>query len=206
MSLIPKDKGFFDLFDRQSAELVEAGRLLQKVSRDFVHLQEHAETFGELEHEADITAHEIISKLNRSFITPLEREDILALTHGIDEIVDLIEAAIGKARIYHVTEPTKHMEHMAEIIMKSTLTIQKAVRELRDPKHADRILSYCIEINRLENEGDFAFRSAIEELVTNHVDAFNFVRMKEIYEALEDAIDQCEDIANLIEGIIVKGV
>lgn len=203
---MPKEKVFFELFNRQADDLMNAVRLLREVVLDFKNLETYAEKFSELEHEADITAHEIIDRLNRTFITPLDREDIYALAHGIDEIVDLAEAAVGKARLYRIPAPNEAMLHFVEIIYKSAQEIEKAVKMLESLKNSRRLLDHCIEINRLENEGDTTLRTAMEDLIKNHVDTFELIRWKEIYESLEAAIDKCEDVANILENIIVKGV
>lgn len=203
-SLIPKDEKFFDLLE-------EAADNAQKASAVFLHLVSNwssnspdFKTIRDLEHEGDRMTHEVIDKLNRTFITPIDREDILALASEIDDVVDIIQATTDRMEIFRITTTTPHLVKMVEVVVKATEVAGKAVKSLRDLSHSRRTLDFCIETNRLENEGDALLKEALIELFSAPKDVLEVMKWKEIYEAAEFATDKCEDIANVIEGIVVK--
>ena len=206
MNLIPRDRSFFELLNRQAEGAIKASELLKEFVEVYQDLETYGERIGEIEHEADIATHEIMDRLNRSFITPLDQEDIHALAHNLDDVVDFIEAAVGRTLLYKIERPTEEMKAQTNIILKATRELSKAVDNLSNMKHPRRILDYCIEINRLENEGDRILREALQRLFNETTDAILLLKWKEIYESLEFVIDKCEDIANIIEGIVVKNV
>lgn len=206
MRFISKDSEFFDLFDRQVKDLVTITELLRGFAQDFKDSEAMRTKFKEAEHEADITTHEIIEKVNRTFITPIDREDIHSLAQAMDDVVDLIDASAGRVFLYEIRQPTEEMKRFVEIIHKMVQEIAKTIGMLRNLKNPRRLLDHCIEINRLENEADATLLSGIEKLVKNRQDFFEFMRWKEVYESLESATDKCEDVANIIEGIVIKSV
>lgn len=206
MNLIPRDRSFFKLFSRQAKKVLKASELFKEFVEVYQDLETYSERFSEIEHDGDIAAHEIIDRLNRSFITPLDQEDIHALAHNLDDVVDLIEATAGRTLLYQIPRPTEEMKALADIVLKATRELSKAVDSLDSMKHSRRILDYCIEINRLENEGDRILRETLQRLFNETTDPILLLKWKEIYESLELVIDKCEDIANIIEGIVVKNV
>ena len=158
----------------------------------------------DLEHEGDRMTHELMDKLNRTFITPFDREDILALASEVDDVVDVIQATTDRMQLFRIQTSSPHLVKMAAVIVNATVVVGKAIKSLRDMSHTRRTLDFCIETNRLENEGDALLKEALGELFSDPKDVLEVIKWKEIYEATEFATDKCEDIANVIEGIIVK--
>jgi predicted phosphate transport protein (TIGR00153 family) len=164
-------------------------------------LEGYSERIRELEHKGDNITHEILTKLSTTFITPMDREDIHALSSRLDDVLDLIEAVSNKTILYRLTEFSPEMLELSSIIVRCAAQMQSAVGSL--DKH-DRIMDHLIEINRLENEGDRVSRSAIATLFDNERDPIALIKKKELTEVLEEAIDRCEDVANVIETVVLK--
>lgn len=204
MKIIPRDEGFFELFRLQSDVLVRAAQLLQETIEHFDRRVEYGEKFRELEHEGDAVAHEIIERLNRTFVTPLDREDIHNLAHRVDDIIDMVDSAVGKTLLYRITRPTAEMKDLSKIISAASSEIQRAIQLLGKPKKRKELLDHLIEVNRLENEGDSVARQGMYKIVGGRKNTFDLLRWKEVYESLERAIDRCEDVANTLEGIVIK--
>lgn len=203
-NLIPTEEKFFDLFESQSERICEAARMFRELTANWTGDMSAVEKISDIEHEADITTHEIIDKLNRTFITPFDREDIHELASKMDDVVDLIQGTVSRMQRYQIKKTTDELIQLAEILYKSTGTLKKAILGLRDIKESRRILDYCIEINSLENAGDQMQEIAMEKLFANTRDPLEVIKWKEIYELAETATDKCEDVANVIEGIVVK--
>lgn len=203
-SFIPREEKFFDLFEAQAAHNVEAATLFRALSQKWDLKSPVFEKLKEIEHEADISTHEVMDKLNRTFVTPFDREDIHALASEMDDVVDLIQSISSRMQMYQVDHSSHELEQMAEILYYATENVRKAVASLKDPSKPRRILDYCIEINRLENAGDLMLETAIGNLFKGKPDPLEVMKWKEIYETTEQAIDKCEDIANVIESILVK--
>lgn len=204
MGLLPKEVKFFDMLDGISENVVKGGKTLFDLFADYSKIEEMAKQILELEHEGDILTHQIIDALNRTFLTPFDREDLYSIASKMDDIIDFIEGIVDRFLLYKIKEPTKNAERFAKIIYLSVEEVNKAVTGLRDTRNSRRILDHCIEINRLENEADKVYREAIADLLSTTTDAIEAIKWKEIYEQLEDTTDKCEDVANIIEGIIVK--
>ncbi|HEY4643669.1 MAG TPA: DUF47 family protein [Bacteroidota bacterium] len=204
MRIIPRDEGFFELFRQQGDVLVRAAQLLHETIEHFDRRVEYGEKFRELEHEGDDVAHEIIERLNRTFVTPLDREDIHNLAHRVDDIIDMVDSAVGKTLLYRITRPTAEMKDLSRIISAASSEIQQAVQLLGKPKKRKELLDHLIEVNRLENEGDSVARQGMYKIVGGRKNTFDLLRWKEVYESLERAIDRCEDVANTLEGIVIK--
>jgi len=204
MGLLPKEMKFFDMLDSISENVVKGGKTLLELFADYSKLEEKTKQILELEHEGDILTHQIIDALNRTFLTPFDREDLYSIAGKMDDIIDFIEGIVDRFLLYKIKEPTKNAERFAKIIYLSVEEVKKAVTGLRDTRNSRRILDHCIEINRLENEADKIYREAIANLLSTTTDAIEAIKWKEIYEQLEDTTDKCEDVANIIEGIIVK--
>jgi len=158
----------------------------------------------ELEHEGDSIAHQVISLLHRTFVTPFDREDIALLAHTMDDIIDFIHAAADSMFIYKISAPTDRAKELADIILQGAIEVEKAVRGLRRKSEFKNILERCVEINRLENMADRVYRAAIGELFENTEDIVEIIKWREIYEHLESATDRCEDVADVLEGVAVK--
>jgi predicted phosphate transport protein (TIGR00153 family) len=203
-SLLPREEKFFDFFEQQAQWLKKAAALFKELARDWSPSHAAIEQLREVEHECDITTHEIMDMLNRTFVTPIDREDIHELAKVHDDVVDIIQAVSERMLLFRIQTSTKELLELAEILEEAINNVTKAVSSIRDMNRPRRILDYCIEINRLENRGDRTYERAIGELFNNSSDVLNVIKWKEIYDATEQAIDKCEDIANTIEGIVVK--
>jgi hypothetical protein len=208
MGLIPRDAVFFDLFEKQGRNFEKAAEILCGIKCAPVDFQKVSKNFQELEHDCDEITHSIIERLNKTFLTPFDREDIHALAHELDDVVDFIEEAVFKMRLYHSQVFNEHMSRFLKIITDSLKDVAQALNFLRNRKDMKKVFSICVHINTLENEGDRAHREAMEELILNKdsMDSTSLLGLKEIYEALENTIDRCEDIANILEGIILKNI
>jgi len=203
-SLIPKETKFYDLFDAQAAHSVEAAKVFRELAQKWSLESPAFDRLRDIEHEADISTHEIIDRLNRTFVTPLDREDIHALASEMDDIVDLIQSISSRMHLYRVDHSTQDLVEMADILWQATENVRKALASLRDLANPRRILDYCIEVNRLENAGDHMLEVALGKLFSGNPDPLEVMKWKEIYEVTEAAIDKCEDVANVIESILVK--
>jgi len=200
--LIPKDEKFFVLFKEMTTTIIEGAQLLKEMMDSFESPQLSKKKIKDVEHKADQLTHDIIKKLNKSFVTPLDREDIYALAAALDDILDLIDASAQRVVMYNVEKPTPEAKELAFLILKSCQTIDKAVALLGGK--LEPIAEYCMEVNSLENEADRVCREAISRLFDEERDPIQLIKWKEIYETLERATDKCEDAANILEAVVVK--
>ncbi len=203
-NLIPRDEKFFDMFERAFVNAIEMGTVFNNMLKDYTQVEEKVAKIDDLEHEGDIITHEIFDKLNRTFITPIDREDIHSLASEIDDVLDFIKAASDRLLLYKIKKPTTEVIRLSETLLKTILETSKAVKSLKEMKNSKRIQEYCIEVNSLENEGDTILKNAIAKLFDDNTNALEVIKWKEIYENLESAIDMCESIANTIIAIIAK--
>ncbi|GAH83464.1 unnamed protein product, partial [marine sediment metagenome] len=158
-----------------------------------------------LEHEGDTITHQIMAQLNRTFVTPFDREDIALLAHTLDDVTDFIHAAADAMLIYKIDYPNQRAKELADIIVQAASEVERAIPRLRQHSNElKRILEHCVEINRLENMADRVFRSAQAELFSNTTDITQVIKWREIYEHMEAATDRCEDVANVLEGVALK--
>ena len=201
---IPREEKFFDLFEAQAAHNVQAAHIFKDLIAQWSLESPLLQKLQDIEHEADITTHEVYDRLNRTFITPFDREDIHELASELDDIVDLVQSVSIRMKIYRIDRSDAPLLNLAEILLNATENIQKAVAELRRPEKQRRVLDYCIEINRLENAGDKALEEALSHLFNGRPEPLEVIKWKEIYEGIETAIDKCEDVANVFESILVK--
>ncbi len=199
--LFPHHENFFDLFKRQGEIVREGCDMLHEMITKFDNLEERAKKLKDVEHQGDLVTHEIFERLNRTFITPLEREDIHALASGLDDVLDSVEAIGHRFVIFKIHNTTPQAIQLAHIIAKSADQIQQAVNNLKDFKN---LMGFTIEINRLENEADAISRQAVADLFSGQHEVMDVLRWKEIYGRLENAADQCEDVANTIETIVIR--
>lgn len=205
LNLIPKDEKFQELFELQAAHAVEAAKVFKELVGNWKQDSPAFDRLRDIEHEADITTHEIIDKLNRTFVTPFDREDIHELASEMDDIVDLIQSITSRMNLYRVDQTNEGLAQLADILWQAAESVKKATLALHQYGNSNRrLLDYCIEINRLENAGDRALENALGKLFQGKPDPLEVIKWKEIYEVTETAIDKCEDVANIIEGIAVK--
>ena len=204
--LLPKEKAFFELFDVQSGVIAKGIELFEELLRDYGRQPELAPLIKMAEEKADEAAHRIFQLTANTFIAPFDREDIRDLAHTMDDVMDLVEKASARMDIYAMPEPPPGLDEMAALLGRAFALAGQAVAMLGSLKKRDDILGICIEINRLENEGDALLRKFLRKLFHLQTDALYAIKAKELYESLEDAIDRCEDLANIIETIVVKNV
>ena len=201
LRLIPREERFFDLFVDDAANVLGGARLLEAMLRSYDVLERRAGEIRDAEHRGDEISHDIGHRLEATFVTPFDREDIHGLISALDDVMDLIEEAADTFVLYRIEAPTKVAIKQASIIVKQCEALHEALTHLREFKGLDR---YWIEVHRLENEGDRIARQAIAALFEDKVDAVNLVKWKDIYGLLETTIDKCEDVANIIERITIK--
>ena len=200
--LIPREVRFFDLFEQQSTHIINAAALLHDLVHNFGDARAKVHLIKEIEHAGDLVTHEIVKRLNTTFITPLDREDIHALATRLDDVLDYIEAAAERLVVYRIKEPTSASRAMAEIIIRTAASMDRAIKCLRtmDPGFHE----HAVEVNRLENSADNLLRDSLAALFETEGDPIEVIKWKEIYETMEIVTDRCEDVANVIEGIILK--
>jgi len=197
--------GFYDLFEQETANLVVAAEKLVDLFDNYENVEAKAKELKELEHKGDVITHEIIARLHRTFVTPIDREDITLLVHSMDDVMDFIEAAGRTAFLYNIAQPTERARELARIVLKMARKLNEVVPRLRRRDQFPWILKQCVEINTLENEADDVQHAALAELFeVSHVDACEVIKWREIYEHLESATDRGEDVANVLEGIVLK--
>jgi uncharacterized protein len=199
--LIPKDEKFYDLFIADGENLLEAARALEAMVHSYDRLDERVTAIQALEKKGDQIDDEVTRRMQKSFITPFDREDIHGLISGLDDILDLIEEVADTFILYNVTSPTPTSIQQAAIITRQCELIHEALTKLRDFKGLE---PYWIEIHRLENEGDRIARAAVASLFDEKTKTIDMVKWKDIYGLLEDGVDKCEDVADIIEKICVK--
>jgi predicted phosphate transport protein (TIGR00153 family) len=205
LRLIPKEENFFVMFVEQAETIVEAADLLTDLFHNFTDMDRKVMAVNKIEHKADEITHRIAEKLNLTFITPIDQEDIHDLASALDDIVDYIDATVERLALYKVKEPTEDAVHLANILHRAAEETRTAVGELSRFKKNTATMKQCwIEVNRLENQGDTASRMAIANLFENESNAIEVLKWKEIYEHLETAIDKCEDVVNILEQIVLK--
>jgi len=200
--LLPRDEKFFDLFEQQAGHIVAAARVLEEMTLLYAGARDSAERVKDLEHEGDTITHEIVRRLNTTFVTPIDREDIYALASRLDDVLDLIDAVADRLVLYKIDTASDGCVAMAKIIVKTAEETDRAVRCLRTlspfyHKHA-------VEVNRLENEADRLLRDQLAMLFEGTKDAIEVIKWKELYETMEAVTDRCEDVVNVIEGIVLK--
>lgn len=203
--LVPKDKNFFKLFAQASDNLVEISKTFSEMANaPRERRQELLKKISDLEHVGDEITHQIFTELSTNFITPFDREDISYLASSLDDIVDYIDGSAKRIETYRIEEITPAMKKLCEIIEHSAKEIHIAVSNMKDMSNAVRIREAIVRINSLENHADDVFDTAIADLFDNEKDAIKIMKMKEILSNMETATDKCEDVANVIETIIVK--
>jgi hypothetical protein len=201
---VPKEVSFFDSFDEQAAANVEGAKILMELLENFEDAPAKVAQLQSVEHRADEITHRALGMLHKTFITPMDRDQIHELVSCLDDVVDLIDGASRRMLLYGIKQPRKDLLVLAKVLHAATLEVQKGVANLRDMKNAKAILGNCIQINKLENDGDHLRDAAVAELVKSSKDAVEILVWKEIYESVETAIDRCEDVADVLEGVVLE--
>jgi uncharacterized protein len=201
LSLVPRERRFYQLFDQHVRSIVAAAQLLREGLDDLPSFPDKQAAIKDLEHEGDEVTHELVRTLNRTFVTPFDREDIYALVSGLDDVLDYIEEIGDTVTLYKIEQIPASAKEMVELICGAVLELQKGVAKLEGLKGVEE---HGIEVHRLENLGDTASRRAIGELFAGGTDALEVIKLKEFFTLLEDALDRCEDVANILEAITIK--
>ena len=204
MRLIPKDEKFFNYFEELGDKIEEGAKFFLEILEDYSHSQAKIAKLKEIEHEADIITHKTYEKMHKTFLTPLDREDIYALVNKMDSILDMMESAAARMSLYKIKRPVAEIAQQVRIINIAVAKIKTMVHGLRDMKNAQMILKGCVELNTLENEGDAVLRTAMANLFESEKDPFELIKLKEVLERIEESIDVCEDVSNITEGIVLK--
>ncbi len=203
-AFLPEEQDFFALFASAADKAVEAAECLNKLMDDYRRLALAVEQIDDIEHEADEIVHETVRKLNTTFVTPIlfDREDIYRLAECLDDIPDMIKGTIDRFSSFRIAGPDEHTREMSQLLLEATKLLKENIYELPRMQAGDT--HYCRQINTVENQGDAALKQALADLFDHEPDAREIIKWKEIYEFIEEALDRCEDAANLIEAVITK--
>jgi uncharacterized protein len=201
--LLPKETSFYDFFDEHGRLTVVGANEFHSMVTSPGNIDAKARRIKEIEHETDVITHRCVEALHKTFITPIERDDIYRLITKMDDIMDFIESASERISLYELSVMTPEVVDLSDTLVRQTHAVEEAIRGLRDLKNPKRILEKCVEINRLENEADAILRRALARLFKEEKDAILIIKWKEVYEHLEDATDRAEDVANIIEGAVL---
>ena len=202
--IIPRDEEFFSLFSKASSNILEGASQLKELLDRFDNIQERARRIEEVEHRGDAITHDVVRKLNTTFITPIDREDIIKLASALDDVIDLIHGVATRLMVYKISATTPYAKELAFLILKAVQELQKGIEHLPLAKGRDRVYEHCVEVNSIENEADRVSRDAIANLFETQSDPVAILKWKEIYETLELATDRCEDAANVLESVALK--
>jgi uncharacterized protein Yka (UPF0111/DUF47 family) len=203
-SFIPRNYRFYDLFEKSAHNLVTAAEVMVDLMDHFENVEMKTARMKELERVGDGIIHEIIEQLHKTFVTPLDREDITALGQYMDDAMDYMEGATTAIRIYGIIRPTSAARGLADLLRLQALQVETAVSNLRQRSKLRKVLEQCVEIHRLENEADTLFLNAMAELFRDEEKAVEIIKWREVYDQLELATDACEHVANVLEGIVLK--
>ena len=204
MRLFPKEEIFFDYFDELAEKIEDGSNLFLEMAQTRDYSDAKVARLKEIEHEADAITHKTHERMHKTFLMPMDREDIYALVNSMDNIMDIIESTAVIINLYKVKNLSDAIIKQAQILNDTTKKGKSIIRALRNMKNSEEILAGCVEIHTLENAGDIVLRTTIANLFENEKDAIELVKWKEIIELLEEAIDACEKVSNIVEGIILK--
>lgn len=199
-----KEEIFFDLFVDTAKNIHKTAKFLEELMNNYSNVNEKIKTIEECEHECDERVHNILEQLNKSFITPIDREDIFLIAKELDNITDDIESTAHRFRMYNVDSITEDAKRLCGLIVKCTEELKQLMMLLKDIKKTKVIKDKIIEINRLENEGDEIYRNAITRMFVMENNPLEVIKWTGIYEYLENTLDACEDVANIVEGVVMK--
>lgn len=199
--IIPRDQQFFEMFADLARRVTAAARLLDKALADPQNLGTYVTAIKDLEHEADVITHGVIERIHKVFVTPIDREDIHLLAQELDDVIDMIDGCARRASMFQIREVKAGGRSLAEVLVRATEAIEWAVTSMKQPKIVE---ARSREIKRLEEEGDALYNAAVGELFAGSPDALDVIKWKELYDTMERALDQCEDVANVLESISIK--
>lgn len=200
--LVPRETKFFDMFAEMASNLVEGATTLRGLLQDYKNVPETVQRIKDIEHKGDDMTHAVVVKLNQTFITPFDREDIHALASALDDVLDFINSAADRLLMYKVDTAPQSAAKLADVIVRQSQELSKAVQLLE--KNHQKVLDHCVEVNRLENEADAISRDAIGKLFQEEKNPIQLIKIKELIEVLETATDKAEDAANVMETVILK--
>ena len=203
-SIFPREKKFLILFEQSAQNAVKIAKQLKDMVNIWENIKERVEIITDLEHQGDAIIHQIMAQLNKTFITPFDREDITLLAHSLDDITDFIHSAADDLLLYKIEFPTQRAKELSDIIVQIAIEVEKAVTGIHDRIDKKQLLDQCMEINRLENMGDGIYRLAMAELFYDCSNIAYVIKWSEIYKHMETAIDRCEDVADVLEGVALK--
>jgi hypothetical protein len=201
---LTKDNLFFEAFTKHAEKSVESSKLLVQMLSDLSKAPELSKRINDLEHEGDRITHDCVAALHQTWITPLDREEIHALISRLDDVLDAIEAASERVILFELTEATPEGLDLARAVVASCQAVHSAVQSLRDLKHSKHLLALCVEINKHENTADLCYRTAVAKLFKSGSDPLLVMKWRDVYDHLEMATDRCEDVANIIEGVVLE--
>ncbi len=202
--MTPQEAQFFDLLEREAATVAEGAEALRNLLKDYRNVPAQRQKIKDIEHRADEIVHNLHDHLNQSFVTPLAKEDLSGLASSLDDVLDHINAAATRLAIYGIDRPTEPMVAFADIIVKAVEQLRAALKAVRAREGRETVLKATIEVNRLENLADDLLNASLEDLLKG-TDPLRIIKFKELYETLEVVTDCCEDVANVLEDIVVKG-
>jgi predicted phosphate transport protein (TIGR00153 family) len=203
-NLLPRDTVFFDLFEGMARHVVRASEDLRQLAQNFPEITQHIQRIREEEHAADELAHQALERLDRTFITPFDREDIHDLVGELDDIIDTVDALAKRFPLFHVKQMEPMFIRQAEVLVAATVTLEEAVHRLRKSRKLSELSEKLIEIHHKESIGDDNHHAAMSRLFQGDVDPLEVMKWKELYDLIENAIDGCEDVGNTLERIVLK--
>ena len=202
--MTPQEKQFFDDLESEAENVLQGARTFRAIFDDFAHLADHRRRIKDIEHRGDEIVHHIYESLNRAFVTPLAKEDLSGLASKLDDVLDYINGATTRIAVYEIDRPTASMVEFADLVLKATEQIRAGMTAVRDHKARDAVIRCTIEVNRLENVADDLLMTSLAEAFKSG-DPVRILKLKDVYEYMEIVTDRCEDVANLLEDIVVKG-
>jgi uncharacterized protein len=201
---LPRETSFFDFFEQHAALTIEGAKEFLSLVTTGANIAAKCRRISDIEHETDTITHRCVEALHKTFITPIDRDSIHRLITRMDDVMDFVEAAAERIDLYELTVMTPDVRDLADVLHRATLQVEAAMRGLRSMKTPQATLKLCIDINRLENEADAILRRSVARLFKEEKDPIIIIKWKEVYENLENASDRCEDVANIIEGVILE--
>ena len=201
MRILPRDEKFYDLFSELAVRLTASASLLQELFQSPAELASKVTAIKALEHEADNLTHDIIDRIDRTFVTPFDREDIHELASELDDVIDLIDGAARRAQIFRIQQPRQAAVVLSEVLSRAARTVEEGVRDM---KSAKRVYAISEKLKVLEEEGDAVYHDAMGKLFAEGGDALEVVKWKDLYDKVEDALDRCEDVGNVLQSIALK--
>jgi len=201
---LPRETSFFDFFEQHAALTIEGTKEFLSLVTTGANIAAKCRRISDIEHETDTITHRCVEALHKTFITPIDRDSIHRLITRMDDVMDFVEAAAERVELYELTVMTSDVRDLSDALHRAAVQVEQAVRGLRTLKDPHATLKLCIDINRLENEADAILRRSVARLFKEEKDPIMVIKWKEVYENLESATDRCEDVANIIEGVILE--